>query len=544
MKKNLLTYISFLACSHVAIGQWTTNTAVNTQIGYSNHSLTPETATTSDGKTFISYYNNAAGNYDMYLQLLDTAGNKLFGPNGMLVTAINSGSSISRYHLAVDNEDNAIIAFQYQPASAWEAVAFKIDTTGSQLWGSTGIDLGAGLVPSIGVLPSNDVVFAWQQNSGGITYMRYSPAGIARWVTPLSVTSPTAHTVSNPQIVPMSNNEFIFLFMAQPGSSFMVVNHYAQRYDTSGSPVWINATELSPATAGIFNPLSWVPDGNDGCYISFAGGLTPSSNDVFAQHLRSNGTVGWGVNGVDVSDSSNHEFENYIAYDNNSKTTWVLERETDAGQGQSGLYIQKFDSGGNKLLGLNGKVIFPVSLPLYYPAGLQLVNGEPVLVFTDNSNQYNSTKLDTLGNPVWTPATRNVCSLSDQKSHPHLNKFMNHQLVFVWSDVRGGNTGVYAQQLPDTTNINPTGTVPDQTSMSDLLISPNPAHHQFTIYTTSSKIQGTVTVLNTLGEQLYSATIFPGQKEIVVDAGRYSPGIYFIRFQVGNNHYFSKLVMN
>src|SRR5207249_4507604 len=143
----------------------------------------------------------------------------------------------------------------------------------------------------------------------------------------------TAHTVSNPQIVPMSDNNFIMLFAAQPGTSFMVVNHYAQRYDLNGDPLWANASGLSSATAGIFNPLSWVSDEHDGCYVSFAGGLSPTSHDVFAQHLVFDGAVAWGNDGVDISDSSHNEIENYIAHDNNTKITWVIERQTDPAQG-------------------------------------------------------------------------------------------------------------------------------------------------------------------------------------------------------------------
>jgi len=524
MKKILLACTFILSTLNFASAQWTANTAMNTPIGYANSSLTPEAASTSDGKTFIAYYNNSSGNYNMYLQLLDIDGNKLFGPNGMLVCSLPSGSAIYVYHIAVDHEDNAIIAFQYQPSSM-EAIAFKVDTIGNQLWGSTGVDLGPGLAPSIGVLANNDIVFAW--NSSGIQFRKYSSLGVAQWAAVHSVVSPTAHNVSSPQIVPMSNNEFILIFMAQPGTSFMVVNHYAQRYDTSGAPLWTNATELSTATAGWTHLPAWVSDGSDGCYISFSGGIGVS-NDVIAQHLLSNGTVGWGTNGVDVSASSQMEFENYIAHDPVTKWTWVLERETDAGQGQSGLFIQKFDSSGNKLFSANSLTLFPISASLYYPAGLQLMNGDPVFVYYDNSNQYNAMKLDTAGNTVWTPASTNVCSLSDVKSHPHLLGFLNNQVVHVWQDSRGGSTGVYAQNILSNGLIGPLELVSPSPETS-INVYPNPVSKQFTVWGLGFGEESVLDIYNSIGEKIYSEKIASNRKSITVNAENFSPGIYFVK---------------
>ncbi|MCX6290382.1 MAG: T9SS type A sorting domain-containing protein [Bacteroidetes bacterium] len=539
MKKILLTFLTLISTADFMYAQWTTNTAVNTAIGYANNSLTPESASTSDGKTFIAYYNNTSGNYNMYLQLLDINGSKLFGAGGMLVSNLTSGSAIYKFHMAVDHADNAIIAFQYQPL-AMEAIAFKVDTAGNQLWGSTGIDLGPGLAPAVGVLPSNDVVFAW--NSSGIQYRKYSAGGTPQWASVLTVTSPTAHTVSNPQIVPMSNNHFILLFTAQPGSSFTTVNHYAQQYDLNGASVWTNATELSPATAGVFNLLSWVPDGHDGCYVSFAGGFTPSSDDVISQHLLANGTLGWGTNGVDVSGSANLEFENYIAHDLTTKTTWILERETNSAQSQSGLFIQKFDSSGNKLLGANALTLFPVSAAMYYPAGLQLMNGEPVFVFYDNSNQYDAMKLDVSGTAAWTPSTTHVCSLGDVKSHPHLLGFLNNQVVHVWQDSRGGNTGVYAQNILSDGTIGPLAIIENNSAASTISLYPNPSENRFIVSGLQFTGESTLEVFNSIGEKIFTESLVADQKEIAVNTNYFAPGIYYVSISSGNFRFTSKVV--
>src|SRR5262249_61757741 len=48
--------------------------------------VTPLQATTSDGRTYISWFESSGGNYKLMMQLLDAQGNKLWGDDGLLVS--------------------------------------------------------------------------------------------------------------------------------------------------------------------------------------------------------------------------------------------------------------------------------------------------------------------------------------------------------------------------------------------------------------------------------------------------------------------------
>ena len=79
-----------LLCSGLASAQWNTNTSVNMLIsGLPTADL--QSVPTSDGKTWIAYYHENSGNYDMRAQLIDADGYKLLGADGVLVSNLASG---------------------------------------------------------------------------------------------------------------------------------------------------------------------------------------------------------------------------------------------------------------------------------------------------------------------------------------------------------------------------------------------------------------------------------------------------------------------
>ena len=74
--KNSIFAPLFLLLTSVAFSQWNPNTFVNLAVSELNGDDL-QTATTTDGKTWVAFYSNNGGNYDMRAQLLDVNGNKL-----------------------------------------------------------------------------------------------------------------------------------------------------------------------------------------------------------------------------------------------------------------------------------------------------------------------------------------------------------------------------------------------------------------------------------------------------------------------------------
>src|SRR4051812_8739032 len=123
MKKLFLLF--FVLSFFSARSQWNSNTSVNLEVaGLPMADM--QSLTTSTGKTWIAFYHQNAGNYDMRAQLLDADGNKLLGPNGMLVDNKPSGSATFVFNICKDAADNLIIAYQDARTGSNSAVVYKI----------------------------------------------------------------------------------------------------------------------------------------------------------------------------------------------------------------------------------------------------------------------------------------------------------------------------------------------------------------------------------------------------------------------------------
>ena len=92
--------------------QWSSNAATNSSIAdQTSEQVQPKIAPTSDGGCYISWFDNAAGGYDVRLQRLDADGVEQWAHNGVLI-ADRGFSSTQDYGLDVDTAGNALLTFR------------------------------------------------------------------------------------------------------------------------------------------------------------------------------------------------------------------------------------------------------------------------------------------------------------------------------------------------------------------------------------------------------------------------------------------------
>ncbi len=83
---------------------------------------TPLSASTSDGKTYISWFDISSGSYVLRMQLLDANGVALWPSGGVVVSDFPQSTAIFRYDLKVDMTDYAVVAFQDQRSGEMKPV--------------------------------------------------------------------------------------------------------------------------------------------------------------------------------------------------------------------------------------------------------------------------------------------------------------------------------------------------------------------------------------------------------------------------------------
>ncbi|MBT8387269.1 MAG: hypothetical protein KJO12_07635, partial [Ignavibacteria bacterium] len=67
--------------------QWSSDPSQNLAVcDTSGEQVLPKISLTSDGGCYIAWFDTREGNYNVYLQRLDPAGNKMFAANGLLIS--------------------------------------------------------------------------------------------------------------------------------------------------------------------------------------------------------------------------------------------------------------------------------------------------------------------------------------------------------------------------------------------------------------------------------------------------------------------------
>ncbi|TBR18895.1 MAG: hypothetical protein EPO57_05550, partial [Chitinophagaceae bacterium] len=488
MKKIFLILI-FISSFYKNFAQWSTNTSFNLEISAlpvaDMHSLT-----TSSGKTWVAFYHENTGNYDMRAQLLDENGVKLLGTNGVLVSNKPSGTATFVFNICKDEQDNLIIAFQDErTGSGTSAVVYKISQSGTQLWGTDGIVLGNGLAPYPGVLSNNEVVIAWIESaSNTLKLQKITTIGTAAWPTPIQVMVGTTGTTRG-QVVPNTAGTFNLIF--QKKGFGISTTLYSQRYTNSGTAIWGTPLQISLETTAGVRYYS-VKAENDTTYCGYYSSVGSRFNS-WLQRINPDGTIPYGTNGSNFSTNTNsgdpYQQQTEMNFNPGSPYVWSVCTFSNTSQSQNGVYVQKFlKSDGSRLLGSGAQNVYPISTAYDTQAGgLSLANDEPFFMSYDSNYKIYATRLNSNGNFVWTGNRIEISSTTsgpgNAKGRYGFTSLSNNQAVGVWYENRGVEYRAYAQ------NISPGG-----------------------LFGLDVATQGSVpAVINTSGGTLQmTATIFPG----------------------------------
>ena len=526
-KLYLAAFIVLLAFS-TATAQWTNNLMQNTPVSALSGSVTPMTATMSNGFTYVSYYwPDSNAQYTLFLQLLDTAGVKLWGANGIAACTKPSGSSVSLYDLKVDNDGNAILGAQFIDTVSYTDTVFvtKVSPSGTQLWGANGISLGAALSPVLCVTPQNNIIVA--ARGGGLIW-RLTPNGTLSWAQP--DTLPTK--VENLGLVNTSSEDFILEYFLA-GNNFQYGTLYAMRYDSTGAQKWTNPTQVSGQTAVVWEAIHCTTDRHDGLFTAFTS-YTNVNQDGFAQHINSIGDTLWGTDGLDVStDASVLKFVTGIVYAPLQKDLYVIESETDLNQTYYGVKVQKIDSAGNPKFTASAFETEPLDSG-QTDGGIVLENDGLVYMYLNDSSQIKADKIDFNGNKIW---QRYACTQTSSKVNPSLGLYKDYQVVLVWEDDRDNTSGIYAQSFIDTLakDTAVTGLVNPVMALSGAMLFPNPGSgEQLNLRLTSEKAENlNIRLIDLAGNELYSSQrqITTGANMLNLNAPKLAAGMYIVQVQ-------------
>ena len=528
---NSLLIIVICFFSITTTAQWTSNTDINTLVT-SSEGGDMKALGTSSGKTYVVYWKavSAPTNYELRLQILDVDGFQLLGEEGMLVSdEIPMSTFTVIWNITTDEEDNLYIGLT-GTGGGEPAYVFKLDDEGNNLWGSSGLQVGAGYSVTILPLSNGEVIVSWFPG-GESVLQKYDSSGVAQWDTTATVSEDGNDTVPA-NMFELSDGDFVLIFHS---ITFGInSNLFAQRFSsTEGISQWTNPTQISNYGT-VFNTAYDGLQIDDNVYMGFK--ASPGSRfDSFLQRIDPDGTLPWGINGSDFdTNQTDYEMDTKITYQEGSQYIWATCTYTNTSQSEKGERIQKFDKEtGARMLTDQAKEIYPIGSEKVHAGSISMIDNYPLLLIKEGFDNgaspttLHTLKLDEEGNFAWDEETMPIATYSANKSRIQFTNFIENQSVAVFIEDKGSGSKIYAQNFIE-------GILGTSVSESESVLSfVNPVSENWVLK--SNFRMESVSIYNMLGQIiLFNDKI--SSKEFFMNTKSWEPGNYilFVKTEQGS----------
>ena len=547
----------------VLFSQWSSDSSVNLKVSdQSGDQALPKISVTSDGGSYIAWFDNRGGSYAVYLQRLNSQGVKQFAADGLLVSSNAQSSSLVDWDMITDDSNNAVIVFtDIRNGSSINPFAYRISPTGTFLWGANGVTLSNNFSvfqanPKVAKTTDNNFVVTWIYSSTPrkVAMQKLSPTGAKLWgADPVYLSGTAAELFDYPAVVTSDNGSVIALWSGYTGSFLSPSNYrlYSQKFSSAGTPVW-NSTQDTVynlgRVSGFFVPKLFSDGNNGAIYVWQDDRAFLNLSSSYVQRYSSAGVRLFPVNGTEASTTAgNNKFDAYATFMPSTNETYLIWKMSNGLQSLFGVYGQKFSSDGSRQWTNDGKV--------FQPLGSNSM--EKLLCFTKDTNVVYSF------NEIITGVVNNIikCFTADRSgnigwgsyihiiSNPYSEKLKlvgtinsNKMTMLTWSDRRLDGGGIYAQ------NVNSNGTLGNTVGISSWANNvpakfsleqnyPNPFNPETTInYELPYANNVTIKVYDILGNEvtsLINEKQNAGSYEIKFNGSNLSSGIYFYTLSAG-----------
>ncbi len=398
--------LTFIACTPVAMAQWTNNPAAPLVIGDTNSDI-PVMVPTADGGAFVAWQGTAGGNMwnTVHIQRLSPTGVELWGHNGIVAVAgNNSASFVGDFDIALASDGNLLVVSATQFTDALNPTIRQANVQkfaaldGQKMWGTGGADVAVssgslgGAAAHVAPMPDGGCVVGYTpklaNGNGALRFMRITPGGTLAWAAPLGFTQNGGNTsLSLVQMVSGgADSSFIALWgigvngstvglgtqKFTGGSGTTAGTVFSAGWGTTGNPIVIDPTGM---TSYNYYQARMLSDGNGGAiygWSSFTSGFAGCSTALL-QHILSAGTIKFptAISSVDhnlvpCGGSGTGQYSARVAFrqtPGSSPATYTYFMGSEQGPSASGsvtsALVQKFDDTGARMWSDSGVVVVP-----------------------------------------------------------------------------------------------------------------------------------------------------------------------------------------
>jgi len=445
-----MVVVTLLAVAPAAWGQWSSDPAVNLAIAdLSDAQVQPKLAPTGDGGFYVSWFDNSAGGYDVYLQRLDADGVELWAHNGILV-ADRSYSSTQDYGLSIDTAGNALLAFNDDRGGTESVTVALVSPAGIMPWGSAGVQVASSATaffgpPAVTGTSDGDIVVAWSQDNDMVA-QKLDPSGAPLWGAGV-LFHPTTGSYFVSDLHASEAGTAILSFV-----TFSARTLLAQKLGSDGSLLW--AAEHVPVFDGgtlqYGNFPPFVTDGAGGAV--FAWYSSSPALQCRVQRVLANGSEAFAHNGVEVATTASRvRVSPSAAFLPDTGETYVFWTEADEYQTVWGVYGQKLDASGARQWTDGGRQVVPLGANQTANITTLACASDALVAWSENLSYNNDrlhvARLDSAGGFVWPSSTIDIATAAI--GHSRLDGSFSPAgfAAYVWERGDYSNADVVAQNL-------------------------------------------------------------------------------------------------
>jgi len=305
------------------------------------------------GGCIITWWDYRNGNADIYAQRVDSAGNILWDSSGVPICV--SLLDQEDPQIVTDGSGGAIIMWEFRQGAAGETglYAQRINSAGQPMWGINGVPVATSpfpdpiqLNPKITDDGSGGAIIVWTDFSGtngNIYAQRISSSGNILWPQNGLPICTTAANKRFQDIINVGSEEFVVSWNSNVSSNDWELR--AQKINTVGNILWnINGLIICSPNVS-FNPSAIVYDNNSSVVFAWEDRRTNPPGTIYCQKVGLDGTIHWQQNGLPVSTVVGFQlFPNLVSdSEGNTVVCWR------GGSSTLNIYAQKFDASGNRL---------------------------------------------------------------------------------------------------------------------------------------------------------------------------------------------------
>ena len=458
MKRLLLfVTVAILGLAQSVIGQWTTDSTINTAVCTAvGDQIDLRAIGDGTGGIIIVWEDYRPGQYnDLYAQRIDVSGVVQWTTNGVAVCSASgyqTGPAICS-----DGSGGAFITWWDRRNEGPDGIYVqRINGSGVAQWTANGViicDQNV-IAPVIAYDGNGGAVVAWQdsRNLGvaNVYAQRIDGSGNTHWTSNGLKISNAAGSQQTPMIVNDGAGGAIIGWPNPNAGNFAL---YAQRVSSAGAVKWGAAGTVICGAAN--EDLSLYPamiaDGNGGAVFAWEDDRNTTNNDLYAQRVDSNGVVRWTANGVPICSMVRNQRSAALASDGKGGAliAWRDERRSIF---ISDIYAQLIDSSGVLKWTANGVPICVTTNTEYLPTVLGDGTGGGIIAWQDNRTGMTdiyAQKVDATGAALWNADGIAVSVATGVQENPVIVSDGSGGAIVGWDDFRAGNSfrDLYAQHV-------------------------------------------------------------------------------------------------